>query len=85
MYEVAEYANLSQAGKEEYEVDLKLLRDTTNSVKSALVRGREEGETEGIRKEKIETARRMLKEKMSVRQIAMFTGLAEGEIKALKD
>ena len=48
--------------------------------KSALHYAREEGKKEGIKEKQIEIAKKLKKQKMSIKQIAEITGLSEEEI-----
>ena len=48
--------------------------------KSALHCAREEGKKEGRKEKKIEIAKKLKKQKMSIKQIAEITGLSEEEI-----
>ena len=43
----------------------------------------EEGRNEGIRETKLETAKKMLKDKLSIDMISKYTGLSEKEIRSL--
>lgn len=51
--------------------------------KSALLTEREEGRTEGKKEEKLEIAKKLLKEKMHIEKISEITGLSEKELKEL--
>ena len=53
----------------------KAIRDEKNGLRSA----REEGIAEGIERNRKEIAKAMLKEKMSIAQIAKITGLSKEE------
>ena len=48
--------------------------------KSALHCAREEGKKEGRKEKQIEIAKKLKKQKMSIKQIAEITGLSEEEI-----
>ncbi len=51
--------------------------------RTAEKRGEKRGEKIGERKEKFETARRMLSDDMPIERIIKYTGLTEEEIKGL--
>lgn len=65
----------------EYEDSLKAYRDVKNSIDSALEKGREEG----MEKEKIATARRLLSMGLSEEQVSTATELPLEEIQNLRE
>ena len=58
-----------------------LQRISENNIREE---GREKGREEGERKSKIETARRMLRKNMEIKEIAYITDLTEEEIEKIK-
>ena len=73
----------------EYEDSLKAYRDVKNSIDTALEKGREEGMAkcmaEGMEKEKISTARRLLSMGLSEEQVSIATELPLEEIQKLRE
>lgn len=67
----------------EYEDSLKAYRDIKNSIDTAKEEGREEGRVEGIAKEKLATAKRLLGMGLTQEQVAKGTGLSIEEIERL--
>ena len=51
-----------------------------NEIEEATKKGKAEGKAEGIKENKIETAKNMLKKKMSIKDISEITGLTEQDI-----
>ena len=72
--------NFRKGGKE-YEDSLKAYRDVKNSIDTALEKGREEG----MEKEKIATARRLLSMGLSDEQVSTATELPLEEIQKMRD
>ena len=66
--------------RKEYEDSLKAYRDVKNSIDTALEKGREEG----MEKEKISTARRLLSMGLSEEQVSTATELPLEEIQNLR-
>ncbi len=66
--------------RKEYEDSLKAYRDIRNSIDTALEKGREEG----MEKEKIATARRLLSMGFSEEQVSTATELPLEEIQNLR-
>ena len=66
--------------RNEYEDSLKAYRDIKNSIDTALEKGREEG----MEKEKIATARRLLSMGLSEEQVSTATELPQEEIQKLR-
>ena len=66
--------------RNEYEDSLKAYRDIKNSIDTALEKGREEG----MEKEKIATARRLLSMGFSEEQVSTATELPLEEIQKLR-
>lgn len=60
----------------EYEDSLKAYRDIKNSIDTAKEEGREEGRVEGIAKEKLATAKRLLGMGLTQEQVAKGTDLS---------
>lgn len=67
----------------EYEDSLKAYRDIKNSIDTAKEEGREEGRVEGIAKEKLATAKRLLGMGLTQEQIAKGTDLSIEDIERL--
>ncbi|MDE6552206.1 MAG: PD-(D/E)XK nuclease family transposase [Muribaculaceae bacterium] len=84
--EIFEASRSSRLRKEEivaYSQSLEKLRDTQLGIQHAAARARTEGRAEGRAEEKKEIARKMVREGVSSKLIAAFTGLSESEIEAL--
>ena len=67
----------------EYEDSLKAYRDIKKSIDTAKEEGREEGRVEGIAKEKLATAKRLLGMGLTQEQIAKGTDLSIEDIERL--
>lgn len=67
----------------EYEDSLKAYRDLKNSIDTAKEEGREEGRVEGIAKEKLATAKRLLGMGLTQEQVAKGTDLSIEDIERL--
>lgn len=67
----------------EYEDSLKAYRDIKNSIDTAKEEGREEGRVEGIAKEKLATAKRLLGMGLTQEQVAKSTDLSIEDIERL--
>ena len=67
----------------EYEDSLKAYRDIKNSIDTAKEEGRVEGRVEGIAKEKLATAKRLLGMGLTQEQVAKGTGLSIEDIERL--
>ena len=67
----------------EYEDSLKDYRDIKNSIDTAKEEGREEGRVEGIAKEKLATAKRLLGMGLTQEQVAKGTDLSIEDIERL--
>ena len=67
----------------EYEDSLKAYRDIKNSIDTAKEEGREEGRVEGISKEKLATAKRLLGMGLTQEQVAKGTDLSIEDIERL--
>ena len=67
----------------EYEDSLKAYRDIKNSIDTAKEEGRVEGRVEGIAKEKLATAKRLLGMGLTQEQVAQGAGLSIEEIERL--
>ena len=83
MFEEAEIAKFSQQELREYEDSLKAYRDIKNSIDTAKEEGRKEGREEGVAKEKLATAKRLLGMGLTQEQVAKGTGLSIKEIEKL--
>ena len=81
LFEEAEIAKFTPTELKEYEDSLKAYRDVKNSIDTALEKGREEG----MEKEKLATARRLLSMGLSDEQVATATELPLEEIQKLKE
>ena len=80
LFEEAEIAKFTPTELKEYEDSLKAYRDVKNSIDTALEKGREEG----MEKEKIATARRLLSMVLSEEQVSTATELPLEEIQKLR-
>ena len=67
----------------EYEDSLKAYRDIKNSIDTAKEEGREEGRVEGIAKEQLTTAKRLLGMGLTQEQVAKGTDLSIEDIERL--
>lgn len=67
----------------EYKDSLKAYRDIKNSIDTAKEEGREEGRVEGIAKEKLATAKRLLGMGLTQEQVAKGTDLSIEDIERL--
>ena len=67
----------------EYEDSLKAYRDIKKSIDTAKEEGREEGRVEGIAKEKLATAKRLLGIGLTQEQVAKGTDLSIEDIERL--
>ncbi|MEE0651754.1 MAG: hypothetical protein UCO54_06990 [Segatella copri] len=67
----------------EYEDSLKAYRDIKKSIDTAKEEGREEGRVEGIAKEKLATAKRLLGMGLTQDQVAKGTDLSIEDIERL--
>ena len=67
----------------EYEDSLKAYRDIKNSIDTAKEEGREEGRVEGIAKENLTTAKRLLGMGLTQEQVAKGTDLSIEDIERL--
>ena len=67
----------------EYEDSLKAYRDIKNSIDTAKEEGRVEGRVEGIAKEKLATAKRLLGMGLTQEQVAKGTDLSIEDIERL--
>ena len=81
LFEEAEIAKFTPTELKEYEDSLKAYRDVKNSIDTALEKGREEG----MEKEKLATAHRLLSMGLSDEQVATATELPLEEIQELKE
>ena len=70
--------------REIYESRQKAIHDQITNIKGVAKEAREEGMKEGIEKEKIETAKNLLKIGLDIDKIVEVTGLSEKKIKELK-
>ena len=96
LFEVAEIAKFNRDEARSYENSLKYYRDLKNSIDTAHDEGKEEGieegieigieigKKEGIKQEKIETAKSLIKLGLPIEQIILVTGLSSREIDELK-
>lgn len=83
LFEEAEIAKFSQQELREYEDSLKAYRDIKNSIDTAKEEGRDEGRVEGIAKEKLATAKRLLGMGLTQEQVAKGTDLSIEDIERL--
>jgi predicted transposase/invertase (TIGR01784 family) len=80
LFETAEIAKFNKEEYQAYEDSLKYYRDLKNSIDYAKEIAKSEGKIEG----KIEIAKGMLNDNMSIELIIKYTGLSEEEINNLK-
>jgi len=66
-------------------MSLKIYRDLNNVIETAETKGEKRGEARGIIKGKIEVARTMLIEGLSIELIVKITQLSKEEIERLKN
>ena len=83
LFEEAEIAKFSQQELREYEDSLKAYRDIKNSIDTAKEEGRKEGREEGVAKEKLATAKRLLDMGLTQEQVAKGTDLSIEDIERL--
>ena len=81
LFEEAEIAKFTPTELKEYEDSLKAYRDVKNSIDTALEKGREEG----MEKEKLATARRLLPMGLSDEQVSTATELPLKEIQKMRE
>ena len=81
LFEEAEIAKFTPTELKEYEDSLKAYRDVKNSIDTALEKGREEG----MEKEKLATARRLLSMGLSDEQVSTATELPLKEIQKMRE
>jgi predicted transposase/invertase (TIGR01784 family) len=62
----------------------KALRDELSFRKAALDKGLREGREEGIKQEKLNTAKKLLQKGMALSEVAEITGLSPEEIEGLR-
>lgn len=79
VFDLAEIARFTPAESRIYEESLKHYRDMSNTIASA----KRSGESEGIKKEKIDTAHRLYAMGLSMDQIAQGTNLTIDEVKSI--
>ena len=81
-----EYDKINQDERERElaELRLKYIRDQNAIRDYGYDRGKEEGRKEGIRNEKINIAKAMLKRNIPIKEIIEITGLSKEEIENLK-
>ena len=83
LFEVAEIASFSSEEKVQYEESLKYYRDLKNVVDTSREEGREEGLKEGREEEKIQIARSLKLQGVSIDVIIKGTGLSKSDIEEL--
>ena len=89
--DVADISALSQKERHRYDESIKTMRDHISAYETAINKGRREGLTEGeakgkmegVKEEKIQTARRMKVEGFSIELITKITSLSPEEIASL--
>ena len=92
LFEEAEIARFSTQELKEYEDSLKAYRDIKNSLDTAMEQGfekgceigRAEGRAEGITSQRLDTARSMLADGLTLEKIMRYTGLSKEEIDKLQ-
>ena len=87
MIEEAEYASMNMEQRYQYALAMKQKWDYQNQLDFAEQKGRSEGKAEGLAEghdeEKIETARRMLADKVPTETIMKYTGLSVEQLREL--
>lgn len=83
VFRVAEIAQFTPMEQSEYEESLKVLRDLTNVIDTAVLKGFEKGMEKGIEEERLSTARKMKAKGIDDLMIADITGLALEKIAEL--
>ena len=87
LFDQAEIAQYSPSERSEYEHSVKNYWDYFSTMKTAMKKGLAEGREEGLEigraKERIELARKMKSDGMSIELIARYTGLSESEVEGL--
>lgn len=81
LFDLAEIGNFNRTERALYEESLKVYRDLTNVIDTAV----QEAEMRGEHKKAVAVARHLLQANMSVDFIALSTGLSDAEIEALRD
>ena len=80
LFNIANISNFTREEYEEYERSLKSYRDMQNTMDYKYTKGRKEGKKE----EKIEIAKNLLKNNISIKIIINSTGLTKEEIEKLR-
>ena len=80
LFKTAEIANFTPEERIKYENDMTTERDIQNYISYAREKGLEEGRAEG----RMETARNMLADEISIDLVAKYTGLSIEQVKELK-
>lgn len=80
LWHAGEIAAFSEGKRAQYDTDMITERDHENMMYSAEMKGRKDGEAEGVAK----VAKAMLAAGMPVGQIVSLTGLSEEQVERLK-
>ena len=80
LWRAGEIAAFSEGKRAQYDADMITERDHENMMYSAEMKGRKEGEAEGVAK----VAKAMLAAGMPAAQIVSLTGLSEEQVEGLK-
>ena len=83
LFEQAEIARYSEAERWEYEESRKVFWDNYSVMKTAIKKSLAEGREEGREEEKLNTARKMKADGMTVELIEKYTGLSAEDIEKL--
>jgi len=89
--QAAEYAALSRAEKQNYLNSVKMKRDYQNTIdfareqgfEAGMQKGHEAGVAEGMQNERVQMAKKMLADGVSLEQIGRWSGLTEEELRKL--
>ena len=83
LFDAANIATFAPEDKIKYEYAMTTERDIRNQIRYAEKQGLEQGIEQGKEQNAIETARRMLADKMPVETVAKYSGLSIEQVKAL--
>jgi predicted transposase/invertase (TIGR01784 family) len=84
LFKVAEIEKLDRQERAAYEHSVKVYRDLINVMDTARRKSRAQALKEGMKREKLKTARKLIQKDMPLRFIAVVTGLSQSGIKALQ-
>ena len=83
LFEQAEIARYSETERRQYEESKKVFWDNYSVLKTAREKGEREGVLKGVKKEKMETVRRLQAMGLTVEQIAQGVDICIEEVKKL--